>query len=217
MYLFVGPTGYGVNIDLFTRAGEVLLLPPVRRGDIDRLRSSMKATTICICDGEFHQYPAVGHAEIRDAILAGWEVWGICSMGAIRAAEMECYGMRGYGDVFEEYRSNADFTDDEVTQLHEGSKPFAPLSEPLVHFRSLCSSAVDMGVLSDQQAVAICSALAAMWYGYRTLETFLEIAREIAPASYLQLARSAECIDTFRTKTKDLVSFLSMRPWDSKQ
>jgi hypothetical protein len=155
----------------------------------------------------------VGHAEIREAILAGWEIWGVSSMGAIRAAEMERYGMLGYGAIYAEYRSNPEFTDDEVTQLHEQSKPFAPISEPLVHFRRLCRNAVDFGFLSKVHAAAICSAVAEMWYGYRTAEVFLEVASKVAPDAREHLALSIRCIDSFRTKTDDLVSFLSSRPW----
>ncbi|WP_425300876.1 TfuA-like protein, partial [Nocardia wallacei] len=33
--------------------------------------------------------------EIREALEAGWSVWGLSSMGAIRAAEMRLLGMRG--------------------------------------------------------------------------------------------------------------------------
>ena len=48
--------------------------------------------------------PAVWHKEILWAIGQGVHVFGAASMGALRAAELAPFGMRGVGRIFEAYR-----------------------------------------------------------------------------------------------------------------
>ena len=62
-------------------------------------------------------------------------MWGLSSMGAIRAREMAHLGMRGYGSVYAPFATEGDFQDDEVALLHEPNAPYRPVSEPLVHLR----------------------------------------------------------------------------------
>ena len=96
---FSGPTrtGLGAGID----QSVVEWRGPIVRGDLSKLVSERPSGNIAIVDGIFHSRPAVGHAEIMDAMRCGWQVWGLSSMGAIRAVEMErcrrrdawaCYG-----------------------------------------------------------------------------------------------------------------------------
>ena len=58
-------------------------------------------------------------------------------MGAIRAVELEDYGMIGHGEIFEFYKKNPETSDDEVGLIHENSYPYAPITIPLVNLRIL--------------------------------------------------------------------------------
>src|SRR4051795_13634825 len=93
LILFAGPSMPG---SLRLPEGATVL-PPVRRGDVPALLRDRRPGALAIADGLFHQSLAVGHVEIRDALDAGWQVWGLSSMGAIRACEMRYLGMRGCG------------------------------------------------------------------------------------------------------------------------
>lgn len=57
-----------------------------------------------IVDGSFHQTRAVRHKEILALIDAGVTVLGAASMGALRAAELDTYGMIGVGRVYDDFR-----------------------------------------------------------------------------------------------------------------
>jgi hypothetical protein len=72
------------------------LHPPIRRGD---LRDAMDAgyRIIAIIDGEFYQNLAVSPKEILVGLRDGRHIIGGSSMGALRAAEMDVYGMEGVG------------------------------------------------------------------------------------------------------------------------
>src|SRR5687767_4358515 len=124
---------------------------------------------IVIVDGQFDQTLSVGHAEIREALRRGWEIWGVSSMGAIRAFEMRFLGMRGYGLVYEHFLAEEDYQDDEVAVLQSPTYPHDALSEPMVHLRYFVESLEQSGKVSHLDAVATIDELKSCWYGDRTL------------------------------------------------
>ena len=79
-------------------------MPPARHGDVYRAVVTLRPRAIGIVDGFFQWAPAVWHKEILWAIHRGVHVFGAASMGALRAAELSSFGMRGVGAIFEAYR-----------------------------------------------------------------------------------------------------------------
>lgn len=109
-----------------------LILPPVQCGDIVRaLRLQPKI--IGIIDGYFERTAAVWHKEILFALSQGVAVLGASSMGALRAAELNAYGMMGIGKVFNLYHSGEIIDDDEVTLVHDAY--FNTSNTPMVNVR----------------------------------------------------------------------------------
>ncbi|HEY9245535.1 MAG TPA: TfuA-like protein, partial [Candidatus Methanoperedens sp.] len=87
--------------------------PPVRRDDIRRIISS-GPDIIGIIDGVFFDSAAVAHREIIEALKSGIIVVGGGSMGALRASELDSYGMIGVGRIYEMYKNGVIESDDEV-------------------------------------------------------------------------------------------------------
>ena len=111
---------------------------PARAGDI--LNTVIEEPTvdgIILADGYFYENYSPMHREIIFAINSGVKVIGCSSMGAIRAVELEDYGMIGHGEIFEFYKKNPETSDDEVGLIHENSYPYAPITIPLVNLRVL--------------------------------------------------------------------------------
>ncbi len=212
--IFVGPTAHGMRLaDLLD--DHVTIRPPVRRGDLRRLVSESSAPgDVAIVDGTFHSYPSVGHAEIRHALDSGWSVWGLSSMGAIRAAEMRQHGMRGFGAVYERYATCDDFDDDEVAQIHEAEAPYRPLSEPMIHIRAFIRELMDRLVLPPTTADSIVSRLKNRWYAERTLFLLRQLLAD-AGCEASDINELLTAFDRFRLKRIDLVTFLEERPWRS--
>ena len=90
--------------------------PPVQRGDI-LADIEDGVNSILILDGLFHQALSVSPSEIMDALRRGIRVFGASSMGALRAAELEAYGMVGVGEIFEHIRNADAFRDDFLGQV----------------------------------------------------------------------------------------------------
>jgi hypothetical protein len=222
VHLFAGPSLYGTPWpDLAaethgaSEAGAVCWRPPARRGDIDALcRAQAEPGVIALADGTFHAYPSVSHLELREALAAGWQVWGLCSMGAIRACEMAHLGMRPWGRVAGMFCADPDLADDEVALVHGAEHPYLPLSEPLLHLREFLAQMRLAGRLTAAQEAALAHALRERWYGERTLGLLRqELHRLAGAATAAALEPALADFAPFRLKQQDLMDFLADQPW----
>jgi hypothetical protein len=214
-FLFAGPSLHCATAAVGVLAEGVRVLPPVRHGDVEELTKGREPGVVVIADGLFEQCLSIGHAEIRDALARGWPVWGLSSMGAIRAYEMRHMGVRGFGRVYECFSQHEDFRDDEVALTHEPQPPFRPLTEPLVHLRRWLAELVDLKVLSKRQGREVCAELMSLWFGSRTLALAraLVVARVPGRADAVDL--SLADFDRFHVKCHDLIDFLRGRVWET--
>jgi hypothetical protein len=148
-------------------------LPPAGRGDVYRVLSA-GPQVIILLDGVFHCSPSVWQRELLDAIDDGVVVLGAASMGALRATELEPFGMIGCGRIFEWYRNGTIDGDDEVALLHgDADSGFRPLSEPLVNIRASLSRAVREGCISSEQAGQLVNYAKQLYYPDRSYRRLL--------------------------------------------
>jgi hypothetical protein len=209
--LFAGPSLQAIDSQLL-RGGGLMVRPPVKRGDIERLVAQSPPSNIAIVDGVFHAHPAVGHAEILDALGAGWRIWGLSSMGAIRACEMDTLGMTGFGEVYRQFASDPDMSDDEVTLIHQTQEPFLSLSEPLIHIRQFLGQWTTERIITPAQEQHILHYLKNMWYGHRTLNCLKEALLAL-PVATKQIDNAPANFSAYRIKSLDLIEFLKLQPW----
>ena len=141
--------------------------PPVKRNDINILVDKGGPEIIGIIDGIFFDRAAVAHREIIRAIKAGVTVVGGCSMGALRASELDTHGMIGVGRIYEWYRDGIVESDDEVAVTFH-PETLEPLSVPLVNIRTTLEYAVVNGVLDHVLGDALLGIARSMYYPDRT-------------------------------------------------
>lgn len=216
--LFSGPTLYRALSLGKPQFADFVVLPPVQRGDVQRVlaTSADRPGLLVLVDGLFHlNHLAVGHAEIRLAIERGFQVWGLSSMGAIRACEMREQGMQGFGSVFEMYAQDPDFRDDEVTLLHEPQPPYRAVSEPLVHIRAGLAQLRQRGVLSAADEHSIVEHLMGLWFGDRTLSLVEQLVNQRVPGQGEVVRAWLRTFDEFQLKSLDLLNFLARKPWQT--
>jgi TfuA protein len=214
VYIFAGPSLFGLDLSDASK-NDLEWLPPARRGSIEQLISGRAPGVIGLADGTFHSYPSVGHVELREAINAGWIVYGLCSMGAIRVSEMRHMGMRPWGKVAFMYCENPNFADDEVALVHSSDAPYVPLSEPMVHLREFFKFVEEHKWLDDAQIKAAIDYLRERWYGERTLTRLHQILLDQLNVSQLpsEIFGAIENFSIFRIKQMDLRDFVTVRPW----
>ena len=141
---------------------------PVRRHDLRRILAS-PPEIIGIIDGVFFDNAAVAHREIIEALKSGIIIVGGGSMGALRASELETYGMIGVGKVFEMYKNGIIESDDEVAVTFDAGSNEA-LSVPLVNIRMTVEAAKNAGVIDPVQAAAIIGIARKLFYPDRNYQ-----------------------------------------------
>lgn len=190
--LFTGPTLAGHSpVRVFP--GNVDVRPPVRRGDMDALPSTV--TDVLIVDGVFHSTLAVSAREILAALRRGIRVYGSSSMGALRAAELDRFGMVGVGGVYEMYRSGEVVSDAEVAMIFDGDS-FLPLSEPLVNIRYAIKRGCETGCLAPDVASTIIATAGEFRYADLSYESLFDALEECMPAIEWRAWRAFVLADT---------------------
>ena len=169
-YLFVGPTMPRAEIGMLCN---FVCLPPAAQGDVLHLAKA-RPRAIGIIDGYFDGVPAVWHKEILWALTQGIHVFGSASMGALRAAELQQFGMRGVGRIFAAYLAGELEDDDEVAVMH-GPAPagYVILSEPMVNIRATLEAAERAGIVTAATRALLIERGKSLFYQERSWERVL--------------------------------------------
>ena len=198
--VFVGPT---LRPEEIAGAGDFVSLPPVAQGDVYRAALS-RPRAIGIIDGFFSGAPAVWHKEILWAMSEGVPVFGAASMGALRAAELHGFGMRGIGRIFEAFRDGGLEDDDEVAVVHGPAEiGYPPASEAMVNIRATLALAEAKGVIGAESRRALEAFAKALFFADRNWPALLAgSAPHGAPES--ELAALADWLPEGRVDKKRL-------------
>ena len=144
---------------------------PVARGDvINALRDD--PDIIAIIDGVFHQEPAVSHKEILKAIKKGVLMVGGASMGALRASELDDFGMVGIGKVYRDYRDDVIESDDDVAVVIN-PETMEQLSEALISMNYTFKAARDKGIINETEFNILVDTAKSIYYPKRTYNQVL--------------------------------------------
>lgn len=174
--VFLGPT---LSRDEAHRELPARYLPPAAQGDVYRAAME-RPFAIGIVDGHFESVPAVWHKEILWALSRGVHVFGAASMGALRAAELAAFGMRGVGSIFERFLNGELSDDDEVAVAHaDETHGFRPASDAMVNIRASLADAVARGVLSEEQAGALVAGTKQLFYPERSHRAVTALAAKL--------------------------------------
>jgi hypothetical protein len=175
--IFLGP-----SLPL-TEAREVIdaiYLPPAKQSDLLSAVTTYRPDIIGLIDGVFLSLPSVWHKEILYTIEQGVAVYGASSMGALRAAETDTFGMVGVGEIYRMYASGELIDDDEVVTVHGPEDTgYCRLSEPMVNVRATFCRAKNEGIIDN----SVCEQLSAIAKSiYFPERTFPAIFRKAAAA-----------------------------------
>ena len=175
LVVFLGPT---LSHDDARDVLDAEYRPPAAHGDV--LRAALRRPrAIGLVDGVFERVPAVWHKEILFALSEGVHVYGAASMGALRAAELDAFGMRGVGTVYRAYADGVLEDDDEVAVAHAGTEHgFRALSDAMVDVRATLAAAVGAGVIHEGTADGLVARIKSTFYAERALVAALDRADE---------------------------------------
>jgi hypothetical protein len=160
-YVFTGPT---LSAKEAGAVWDVNCLPPAAHGDIYQA-ALKRPRAIGIIDGYFEGVPSVWHKEILWAMSQGIHVFGSASMGALRAAELDQFGMVGVGDIYQAYRDGLFEDDDEVAVVHGPVElGYRAVTEAMVNIRCTLAKAAATRILRSETSDALTRIAKALFY-----------------------------------------------------
>lgn len=170
--IFTGPSLHPRKArEIFDKA---IYMPPIKRGDATKAFEE-GARIIGIIDGIFFKEVAVSPRELLALLDKGIILVGGSSMGALRAAELDVYGMIGVGHVYEMYRKEEINSDDEVALIF-APDTLKPLSEPLVNIRYNLKVLAKSNIIDSDIAENLLKIAQGVYYPLRTYERIIELA-----------------------------------------
>lgn len=202
--IFLGPT---ISVDeAQTILPEAVYLPPAGQADLLSAVTTYKPDVIGLIDGVFSQSLSVWHKEILYALEQGVRVYGASSMGALRAAETDIFGMVGVGKIYRMYKSSEFIDDDEVALVYSVDEgKYINLSVPMVNIRATLDHAAENGLIEAETARRLTTLVKAQFYPGRSFPFLLKSAAEIG--------LSAEKIEALREFLEK--SFIDLKKQDA--
>jgi hypothetical protein len=153
--------------------------PPAKKGDLLRLAASPGVSMVGLVDGVFLQdYPPTPIEVYQLASREGVLLAGAASLGALRAVELEKFGMVGIGRVFELYKSGKIDADDEVAVTFAGDGDFRIQSEAMVDIRYNLFLAHKKGVIGKDTKKALAKVAKSIYFPHRNYPDIIEATRQ---------------------------------------
>lgn len=206
LVVFLGPT---LSVEQARVELDAIYLPPVAQGDVYRA-ALRKPFAIGIVDGYFERLPAVWHKEILWALSQGIHVFGAASMGALRAAELDRFGMIGVGAVYRAFASGELEDDDEVAVAHgEVDTGYRALSEAMVNIRATLAVVREQGHVSDPMQQRLLELAKGMFYPDRCYPHLWKQALDAGLSEQeVEMARSGVRSQRVDQKREDAIQLL---------
>jgi hypothetical protein len=212
--IFVGPSLHRELTFFRRRQDDIVWAGPARCGDIARAARS-GATAIALVDGLFDQAAAPWHKEVLYALSLGLPVAGGGSMGALRAAECDAFGMTGLGTIYHRYASGDLVDDADVAQLHAPEElNFLPLTEPMVNVEPTLALLDRQGVVRPAAMRALTDTARHIHYSERTYAEIIRRSPVLGPeeAQAVNTWFEANAVDQKRLDALEVVDWLRTQP-----
>lgn len=167
--IFAGSSVHHADLDLTG----IVMRRPAARGDVEKAVLE-GATAIGLIDGQFGQVASVWHKEILFALAQGVTVLGASSMGALRAAECQAFGMVPVGEIAWQY-CRGELVDDADLALVMAPEElgYAPLTEPLVDAEATIAHLAGLGLLEPDEEARLLASARGLHFTDRTCEAIV--------------------------------------------
>ena len=178
--IFLGPS---LSHEKARRIFDADYRPPAKKGDFMRLAADPGATMVGFVDGVFLQdYPPTPIEVYQLARKPGVLLAGAASLGALRAVELEKFGMVGIGKIFQLYKSRKVDADDEVAVTFAPEGDYRLQSEAMIDIRYNLFLARKKEVIGKKAKVALAKTAKEIYFPHRNYSNVIEEAKSRHPA-----------------------------------
>ena len=171
--IFLGPS---LDIRRAQKVLEADYRPPAKKGDLIRLIMSLddNETVVGLIDGYFLlDYPPTPIEVYQLIIRPNTIVMGSSSIGALRAVELEKFGMIGVGKVFHLFKRGRLDEDDEVAVTFSPGL-YNVESEAMVDIRYNLYQSMKKGIIDEETRRAIAKVAKNIYFPFRTYPNIIE-------------------------------------------
>lgn len=184
---------------------------PAKKGDFLMLsRDSDEKKYVGFVDGVFlHDYPPSPIEVYHLATRKNIELIGASSLGALRAVELEKFGMKGIGKIFQLYKNGIINADDEVAVTFVRENNILQ-SEAMIDIRFNLFLAYKKGIITNQTKKRFAKIAKNIYFPFRNYEDIIKLTHQQFPSIYNELERFRSYILKNRDslKARDAIKLL---------
>ena len=184
---------------------------PAKKGDFLMLsQDSDEKKYVGFIDGVFlHDYPPSPIEVYHLATRKNIELIGASSLGALRAVELEKFGMKGIGKIFQLYKNGIINADDEVAVTFVRENNILQ-SEAMIDIRFNLFLAYKKGIITNQTKKRIAKIAKNIYFPFRNYEDIIKLTHQQFPSIYNELESFRSYIQKNRDslKARDAIKLL---------
>jgi TfuA protein len=180
---------------------------PARKGDFLRLAADFDVVGLAVgfVDGVFLQdYPPTPIEVYHLARKNGVHLAGAASLGALRAVELEKFGMVGIGKIFQLYKTGKLNADDEVAVTFASESDYQLQSEAMIDIRYNLYLAHKKGLISEKAKSLLVKLAKEIYFPHRKYMYILEEARSKYPMLESEINSFGSYIRSNRKSLKEM-------------
>lgn len=183
--VYLGPT---LSREEATKILDADYRDPAKKGDFLMLsRDSDEKKYVGFVDGVFlHDYPPSPIEVYHLATRKNIELIGASSLGALRAVELEKFGMKGIGKIFQLYKNGIINADDEVAVTFVRENNILQ-SEAMIDIRFNLFLAYKKGIITNQTKKRIAKIAKNIYFPFRNYEDIIKLTHQQFPSIYNEL------------------------------
>src|SRR5687767_7453415 len=179
--------------------------PPAKKGDFLRLAADPNVKMVGFVDGVFLQdYPPTPIEVYQLARKKGVLLVGAASLGALRAVELEKFGMVGIGKIFQLYKTGKVNADDEVAVTFASEGDYQLQSEAMIDIRYNLYLAHKKGVINEKAKSMLVRLAKEIYFPHRKYTYILEEARNRYPILESEINSFGSYIRSNRKSLKEM-------------
>jgi TfuA protein len=179
--------------------------PPAKKGDFLRLAADPAVRLVGFVDGVFLQdYPPTPIEVYQLARREGILLAGAASLGALRAVELEKFGMVGIGKIFQLYKSGKVDADDEVAVTFAPDGDYRLQSEAMIDIRYNLFLAHRKGVIDKSSKRLLARVAKETYFPHRNYAQIIEDARGRYPNFSDQINSFGTYVGSNRKSLKEI-------------
>ena len=194
--IFLGPS---LNHEKARKVFDADYRPPAKKGDFLLLTADSKVKMIGFVDGVFLQdYPPTPIEVYQLARKEGILLAGAASLGALRAVELEKFGMVGIGKIFQLYKTGRVDADDEVAVTYAPGGDYQLQSEAMIDIRYNLFLACKKQFIGKKTKIALVRVAKETYFPHRNYAHIIEEAKGRHP----ELAGEMDSFDSYITSNR---------------